>query len=330
MQDEPWRFTTITLLCIVSLIAALLPADDVGAQSFPVRPVRMVVAFGPGSGSDIFARILADDMREGLGQPVIVDNKPGGSAQIAAELVAKAPADGYTVFLTTNTAHSANPCLFKKLNYDPIRDFTTIARVLYVPYVLAVEPGSKLTSVAELVNLARAQPGKLTFGFGNSTSQVAGAAFARQGSIDVTAVGYKSMPAVVADILGTRLDFTFVDLASGQSYLKSGRLKPIAFSLPGRSALYPNVPAVAETAGFAGFEVTSWVGLVGPAGMPKDIVERLSVQVQRTLAKPDIRDRFAGMGAEVAPSGPEEMDRFIRQQLESWRTKIKTAGIEPE
>ena len=299
-------------------------------QGFPNRPVRLVVAFGPGSGSDIVARLLAEDLRAALGQQVIVDNKPGGSAQIAAEFVAKAPADGYTLLLTTNTAHSANPYLFKKLGYDPMRDFTPIARVAYVPYAIVVDPKSPIDSVRALVEYARANPGKLNYGFGNSTSQVAGAAFARQAGIELTAVGYKSMPPAYNDLIGGQVQVVFADMASAQVFMKSGRLKPLAFTLEKRSALMPELPTVAETPGFTGFEVTSWIGLVGPAGMPRDAVERLSTEMQRTLAKPEIRERLAGMGVEPAPSSPQEMDRFLRQQLESWRIKIRDAGIQPE
>jgi tripartite-type tricarboxylate transporter receptor subunit TctC len=311
-------------------LAMLVAGSALAQQAFPVKPIRVVIAFGPGSGSDLVARILAEELRPGLGQPIVVDNKPGGSAQIAAEIVAKAPPDGYTLFLTTNTAHSANPYLFRKLNYDPLRDFTSIARVLYVPYVLAVEQSSKFNTVREVVDAARANPGKLSIGYGNSTSQVASAAFAKLAEIDVTPVGYKSMPAVVTDVLGGRVEFVFIDMTSGQSYLKSGKLKPIAFTLASRSTLLPSVPTVAETPGFAGFDVISWIGLVGPANLPRPIVDRLAVEMQKVLGRADIREKFAGMGAEVAPSGPAEMEKFVRDQLESWRVRIRDAGIQPE
>lgn len=313
-----------------AILTGLVLAQAVSAQGYPNRPVKLVVAFGPGSGSDLFGRILADELRLAFNQSFVVDNKPGGSAQIAAELVANSPPDGYTLFLTTNTAHSANPFLFKKLNYDPLRDFTSIARVLYVPYLLVTEPNSKIASVRDLVEQARAQPGKLNYGYGNSTSQVAGAAFTRQGVMQAAAVPYKSMPPAITDLIAGRLDFVFVDLASGQTFLKSGRLKPIAFTLESRSTLFPDVPTIAETPGFQGFEVISWVGVVGPAGMAKDTVDRLSTQIQRALHKPEVRERLAALGAEAAPSTPEEMDRFVRQQLDSWRTKIRDAGIQPE
>ncbi len=310
--------------------AALAAACSAFAQSYPNRPVKIVVAFAAGSGSDIIARILAEDLRLAFNQPFFIENKPGASAQIAAEYVAKSPPDGYTLFATSNTAHSANPFLFKTLRYDPVRDFTSITRVLYLPYVLAVPPSSPLRSVGDLVARARANPGKMNYGFGNSTSQVAGASFVRQGKFDATAVAYKSMPPAMTDLIAGRLDFLFVDLTSAQGYLKSGQIRPIAFSLEKRSAQMASLPAVAETPGFEGYEVTSWVGIVGPAGMPREIVERLNTELRRTLEKQEVREKLQAMGSEVASSTPEEMDQFVRQQLDSWRNKIRDAGIQPE
>ena len=303
---------------------------NVAAQPYPNRPVKLVVSFAAGSGSDIIARILAEDLRHAFNQPILVENKPGASAQIAAEYVAKSPPDGYTLFVTSNTAHSANPFLFKTLRYDPVRDFTPITRVLSLPYVLVVPPSSALRSVADLVARAGANPGTLNYGYGNSTSQVAGASFIRQGRIDAAAVAYKSMPPAITDLMGGRLDFLFVDLTSAQGFLKSGHLRPIGFSLEKRSAQQADLPAIAETPGFAGYEVTSWVGIVGPAGIPRDIVLRINADLRRTLAKPEVREKLAAMGSEVASSTPEEMDQFIRQQLASWRGKIRDAGIQPE
>ena len=317
----------------MKLLFAVLAAIAAGgalAQPYPNRPVKIVVSFAAGSGSDIIARVLAEDLRGAFNHPFVVENKPGASAQIAAEYVAKSPPDGYTLFATSNTAHSANPFLFKTLRYDPVKDFTSITRVLYLPYVLVVPPSSPIRNVSELVARARANPGKMNYGYGNSTSQLAGAAFVRQGKIDATAVAYKSMPPSMTDLMAGRLDFLFVDLTSAQGFLKSGQLKPIGFSLEKRSAQRPDLPAIAATPGFAGYEVTSWVGIVGPAGIPRDIVERLNTELRKSLAKPEIRARLEEMGAEVASSTPQEMDQFVRQQLDRWGSQIRAAGIQPE
>jgi tripartite-type tricarboxylate transporter receptor subunit TctC len=318
------------VLRLAFAVCAFALSIGVSGQPYPNRPVKIVVSFAAGSGSDIIARILAEDLRLAFNQSFIIDNKPGASAQIAAEYVAKAPPDGYTLFATSNTAHSANPFLFKTLRYDPVKDFTSITRVLYLPYVLVVPPSSPVRSVADLVARAHANAGKMNYGYGNSTSQLAGAAFVRQGKMEATAVAYKSMPPALTDLMAGRLDFLFVDLTSAQGFLKSGQVKPIAFSLEKRSAQRADLPAVAETPGFAGYEVTSWVGIVGPAGMPRDIVERLSTELRNSLAKPEIRAKLEEMGGEVASSTPQEMDQFVRRQLEIWGNQIRAAGIQPE
>jgi len=311
-------------------LCALGTAAPAAAQPYPSRPVRIVVPFAAGSGSDIVGRLLADELRKGLNQSFVVENKPGASAQIAAELVAKSPADGYTLMLTTNTAHSANPYLFKSLRYDPIRDFTPIARVVYIPYVLVVRPDSAVGNAAALQRDLRANPGKLNYGYGNSTSQVATAAFLQRAGGEAVAVPFKSMPPVIAELMGGRLDFAFVDLTSAHAHMKAGQLKPIAFTLAKRSSQMPDIPAVAETPGFAGYEVTSWIGVVGPAGMPRDVVTALNAEINRILARNDIRARLGELGAETAPGTADEFAAFLRQQLDSWRTKITAAGIEPE
>jgi tripartite-type tricarboxylate transporter receptor subunit TctC len=319
----------MAVLAAAAVLAAGVHAPA-AAQPYPARPVKMIVPFAAGSGSDIVARILADELRKGLNQSFLVENKPGASAQIAAEAVVKSAPDGYTLFVTTNTANSANPWLFKKLNYDAIKDFTPIARVTYHPYVLVVRPDSGIATVRDLVEKARANPGKLNYGYGSSTSQVAGAAFVHRAKLDVTAVPYKSMPGVLTDVIGGRLDFVFADLTSIHGHVQAGQLKPIAFTLLQRASQLPGVPTVAETPGFEGYEVTSWIGIVGPANVPRDIVERVNAEVNRILQRPEIRTRLAELGGETAPGTPEEFAAFMRQQLESWRVKIQAAGIQPE
>jgi len=314
------------------VLATLLLCSSawVGAQPYPAKPVRVVVPFGPGSGSDIIGRVVADELRQAFDQPFVVDNRPGASAQIAAEAVVKAPPDGYTLMITTNTVQSANPFLFKKLNYDPVKDFTSISTVMTLPYLMLVEPNSPFKSVRELVEFARANPGKLSYGFGNSTSQVAGASFERAGGIKTTAVPYKSMPPALTDLAGGQINFVFADLGSASPLVKAGKVRPIAFTLEKRFSLMPELPTVAETPGFTGFEVISWVGVIGPAGMPADVVERLSSELRKILARPAVKAKLSELNGEVAGSTPQEMDRFVAAQLESWRTKIRDAGIQPE
>jgi len=300
------------------------------AQNWPVKPVRIVTAFGAGSASDIVARTLAEELQKAFDQPFIVDNKPGASGIIAAEQVAKAAPDGYTLFLSTNTAHSANPFLFKKLPYEPIKDFTPIARVCYFPFVLAVNASMPFQTVPELMAYARDPAHKLSYGYGNSTGQVAGAAFNSLAKLDATAVPYKSTPQALTDLIGNQIGFLFVDLASSQAHLKSNRLRALAVTTERRSKMAPELPTVAESAKLPGFDLAAWVGVLAPAGLPKDIGDRLSMEINRALADKKILDKLTTLGAEVAPGNANELRSTMDQQLQVWGRKVKEAGIQAE
>jgi len=300
------------------------------AQTYPTKPVRIVVPFAAGSATDIMARIIADELRNAFGQPFIVDNKPGGSAQIGAEIVAKAPPDGYTLFITTNTSHAANPFLFKKLSYDPVKDFAPVANIMHIPVILVTNAKSNIGSLAELVAYAKANPGKVSFGYGNSIGQVVGASFAKQTGIEVITVPYKSTPQAITDVLSGQITYSVADMASAQGFVKDGRLKALGASSAKRMALLPDVPAIAELPGLDGFEVIAWVAMFAPAGTPKDIVDKLNAAVRAALAKPEVKDRIAGFAAEPAPGTAEDLAVFVQAQLKSWGKSIKDAGIQPE
>jgi tripartite-type tricarboxylate transporter receptor subunit TctC len=308
-------------------LAATFPALG---QDYPSRPVKIVVPFAAGSATDIMARIIAEDLRAALGQPFIIDNKPGGSAQIGAELVAKSPPDGYTLFVTTNTSHSANPYLFKKLNYDPVKDFAPVANIMRIPVLLVVNPKSNINNLAELVAYAKANPGKASFGYGNSIGQVVGASFAKQTGLDVITVPYKSTPQAITDLLGGQLTYAVADMASAQALIKDGRLKALGISSGKRLALAPDIPAISELPGLSGFEVIAWVGMFAPAGTPKDIVDKLNAAVRTSLARQEVKDKIAGFASEPAPGTAEDLAAFVRAQLVSWGKSIKDAGIQPE
>lgn len=310
--------------------ASALVTSSAHAQAWPSKPLRMIVPFGPGSASDILARLLADELRPALGQSVVVDNRPGASAQIAAEAVARAAPDGYTIFLTTNTSHSANPYLFRKLPYDPVRDFTPLGRVCFFPFVLAVDSRLPIRTPQELVQYAKANTGKVSYAFGNSTGQVAAAALNRLAGLGATAVPYKSTPQAMTDIMGGQVAFMFVDLASSGPHVKSGRLRAIAVSTDARTAIAPDLPTLRETLGIQGFDLSAWVGVFGPAGLPADIAERLSNELLAITRRPQIRERIEGMGGESAPASGAELGRYVVQQLDVWRTKVRDAGIDPE
>lgn len=312
-----------------ALALALVPALA-AAQAYPNGSVRIVVPFAAGSATDIVARLIAEEFRSEFSQSFVIDNKPGGSAQIGAEIVARAPADGYTLFMTTNTSHSANPHLFKKLNYDPIKDFAPVANVMRIPVIIIINPSSSVRTLSDLVSHIKANPGKVSFGFGNSIGQVVGASVARRAGLDVISVPYKSTPQAIADTVGGQLGYAVADMASAQAFVNNGKLRALGVSSLKRSSLMPDLPAISETPGLEGFEVIAWIALFAPAGTPKDIVDRLNSVVRRGLEKPAIREKIAGFAAEPAPGSPEDLARFVREQLASWGRSIREAGIQAE
>ncbi len=300
------------------------------AQAWPAKPVRIVTAFAAGSASDIVARLYAQELQTEYGQPFVVENKPGASGFIAAELVAKSPADGYTLLLTTNTINSGNPHLFKKLPYDPIKDFTPVARICNFLFILTVAADSPVKSVADLMSYAKANPTKASFAYGNSTGQIAGAAFNNLAHLGAIAVPYKSTPQALTALVGGEVTYLFVDLASSQALLKGGRLRALAVTTEAKSKLAPELPTIAATANLPGFDLAAWVGILGPANLPADITGKLSASINKITAKKEVTDKLVSMGADVSPGTSVELGAYMNQQLASWRDKIKAAGIQPE
>ncbi len=322
-------FIRATLLGLGVIASGLLPALA-QAQAWPAKPVKIITAFAAGSASDIIARLLAQELQGEYNQTFLVENKPGASGFIAAEFLTKSAPDGYTLMLTTNTVNSANPHLFKKLPYDPIKDFTPIARVANANFILAVAAENPARSVAELVANAKANPGKANFAYGNSTGQIAGAAFNNLAGLGATAVPYKSTPQALTGLIGGEVSFLFVDLASSQALLKAGRIRPLAVTTEARSALAPDVPPLAASANLAGFDLAAWVGIVGPAGMPADITSKLSTSINRIVNRKEVTERLISLGTDVSPGTAAELQAYMGQQYIAWRDKIKAAGIQPE
>jgi tripartite-type tricarboxylate transporter receptor subunit TctC len=314
---------------ILVAACALLFLSTPWAQNWPIKPIRIVIPFGPGAASDMVARRLAEKLQATLGQPVIVENKAGASGQIAADFVAKAAPDGYTLLLTSNTTHSANPFLYKKLSYDPIKDFTPIGRVCAFPFVLVVDAKLPVNNAMELVAYARSN-GKTSYGYGNSTGQIAGAALNRLMQMESTGVPYKSVPQVVTDLLGGQIQHAFVDMTNAFPHMQSGRLKALAVSSETRSALAPSLPTIGEETGLKGFDLTAWGALFGPAGLPAPIVERLNTEINRIISDPDFRDKLKQSGVETQTSSAEGLRQFVDRQLVVWGTKVRDAQIQPE
>lgn len=298
--------------------------------TFPNRPVKMVIGFGPGSGTDNIARLLADELRQALGQPFVVDNRPGASAQIAASAVAKSPADGYTLLLTSNTTHSVNPHLFKKLPYDPIADFAPIGGIAYFPFVLAVNAALPVQTAQDLVAYALANKGKVNYAYGTPTVQIPAEALNRLKQMQALGVPYKSSPQALTDVIGGQAQFLVVDLSSARPHIQSGRLRALAVTMAKRSALAPELPTVEEALGLRDFDLAAWTGLFAPAGTPKDIVDKLSATLQQILARPDVRERVVALGAEPTPSNVPTFTAMVKQQLDIWGKNVALSGIQPE
>ena len=308
--------------------ALLLPLAS-QAQPYPSAPITLVVPFAAGSGTDAVARALGQKLSERLKQPVLVDNRPGASAQMGALYVAKAKPDGYTLFMTTNTSHSANPSLFSQLHYDPIKDFTPVAGVGELPFALVVPNSLPVKTLPEFIRYARANPGKLSYATPNSTSLVASETLKRMAGLDLLGVPYKSSPQALTDLLGGQVQMYVVDLGSGINMIRSGKVRTLGITTAESSPLLPQVPPIAQAVN--GFDLTSWNGIFGPAGLPPAVVQKLNADINAVLAEPDLQEKLAVIGFQVwPPASPETFGRYVAAQLLHWTTLIKQAGIQPE
>jgi len=302
---------------------------QVAAQSYPSSNITLVVPFAAGSGTDAVARIMATKMGSILGQPVIVDNKPGASAQIGAQLVASAKPDGYTLLMTTNTSHSANPYLFQNLKYDPIKDFTPIARVGELPFVLTVNNDLPVKSVQELIDYAKANPGKLSYGTPNSTSLVTTETIMYLSKIGMTQIPYKSSPQALTDLIGNQIQVYVVDTGSGMGMIKAGKVRPIGLTGNRPYAQLPNVPPIAKT--IQGFDIVSWYGVFGPANLPKPIVDKVNAAIQEALKDKDVQAKLGQLGFVVWPSkNPQDFAQYVSDQMAFWGKLIIQSGIKSE
>jgi tripartite-type tricarboxylate transporter receptor subunit TctC len=311
------------------MVAAFAHANVQAQANYPSAAITLVVPFAAGSGTDAVARAVAQKLTERLKQSVIVDNKPGASAQLGALQVAKAKPDGYTLLMTTNTSHSANPSLFQNLKYDPIKDFAPIARVGELPFALAIHPAVPAKNLKELIDYAKANPGKLSYATPNSTSLVATETIKRMAGLDIVAVPYKSSPQAMTDLIGGQVQVYVVDFGSGMSTMKSDRIRTLAVTAAETSKMLPGVPPVGKT--LAGFDLTSWNGIFAPAGTPKAIVDRLNLELQSVLTDKEVQEKLAQIGFEVWPTKtPDEFTKYVADQLTQWTALIKQAGIKPE
>src|SRR6187401_1228054 len=297
------------------LLAGLASAASAQAP-YPNRNITLVLPFAAGSGTDTTTRIISKELGTALGVSMIIDNKAGANGSIAASYVARSAPDGYTLFVTTNTSHSANPYLLKNMSYDPVKDFTPIARTGDLPFMLVINPEIPAKSVAELIALAKKEPGKYSYASGSSSAIVSGATFARLAGIDLLHVPYKSSPPALTDVIAGRVSMMFIDVLTGLPHVKGGALKMLAVTTKQKSALLPELPTMDETV--KGFDISSWQGYFGPANLPKDMVTRLNGEIRKIVEKPEVKSQLAERGMEAFSSTPEEFDKFLKEQLVLW------------
>jgi tripartite-type tricarboxylate transporter receptor subunit TctC len=315
--------TAITL-CIISCTLAL----TTNAADYPTRPVRIIVPFGAGSATDVVARTVGQNLGEALGQAMVIDNRAGANGTIGAEMAAKSPKDGYTLLMSTNTPSAAAPSLMKKINYDPVKDFAPIARIGTIAFVLVANPSLAAKSMKELIALAKQQPGKLTAGSGSAGSLVPVFMLQQMGGIELNHIPYKSIPPALADVMSGQINMVYADMVTGSPQVKSGKVRALGVTSKKRDPLLPDVPAIAET--LKDFELIAWFALFAPEGTPKGIVDRLAGESAKILARPDVRERFAVMGIQVAPLTPAELGAFQKSELAKWAKLAKAANIIPE
>jgi tripartite-type tricarboxylate transporter receptor subunit TctC len=318
---------TLRAACVLML--CLAAASPVLAETYPNRNITLVLPFAAGSGTDTTTRLISQHLSQALGVGIVIENKAGANGMIAATYVARAAPDGYTLLVTTNTTHSANPYLLKSLSYDPVKDFTPIARTGDLPFMLVVHPDVPAKTVGELVAYAKANPGKLSYASGSSSAIVSGATFAHNAGLDLLHVPYKSSPPALNDVMGGRVSMMFVDILTGLPLVNGGALRALAVTTKDRSPLVPQLPSMQE-AGVPDFDLTSWQGYFGPAGMPKEIVTRLNAEIRKIVEKPEVKAQLATLGMDAFSGTPEELGSFVNDQLVLWDKLIKNAGIEKQ
>lgn len=315
---------------IMTACALLMACISVSAQSFPSKPVRIVVPFGPGSGADIATRYLAQQLEAGFKQSVIVENKPGANGAIGAMAVARAPADGLTLLMGTNSTHGANPGLVAKLGYDPVKDFVPVCMVGVFGSFLVVHPSLPVRTPAELVAYGKANPDKLSFAAGNTSSLIMGEMFARSTGIRMLRVPYTSNPLGLTDVMAGRVQVMFPDIASSQVHVKSGSVRALGVvTLGERTPLAPDLPTVSEST-VPNFHFVGWIGLFAPAGTPAPVVQKIATDVQKVLTQAEAIQRLQQLGAEAKWMGPNEYTPFVANEVKRLTGILADIGVQPQ
>ena len=314
---------------LLAAAPALLPAGwpiAARAQAYPSRPVKLVVPFPAGSSTDVVGREIAQVLSQGLGKPFFVDNRPGAQATVGSAEVARSPADGYTLLIGTSTSHAAASSLFRQIPYDAARDFTPIARIAAVVFVVVVPADAKAASLPELMRLARGAGTPMRWGFANSANQVAGSAIAKAGGFDHVAVPYRGVPQLLVDMIAGQLDYAVVDIASALPHVRGSKLRALAVTSSREVVQMPGVPPMSAT--LPEFQLLGWYALYGPAGLPPEIAASLGATLLAGLADPAVRKRIEGANLTVFPADGETLRRFMASEEQAWRRYVRDAGVE--
>jgi tripartite-type tricarboxylate transporter receptor subunit TctC len=318
------RLCFVLIAAATAMFSAALYADD-----YPTRPITFVNPFGAGSASDTLCRIIADKFGPAIGQPIVVEDKPGVDGALSAQFVHHQAADGYTLLMATNSPLSADPFLHKNVNYDPVKDFTPVTRVGSFTLMLVINPKLPIHSVKELVDYAKANPGKLSFASGNTAGIVAGDTLAHWAGINLIHVPYTSTPPALQDIIAGRVSMMFADFTTAMPHVSAHALRALAVTRIKRSKLFPEMPTMNE-AGIKGFNLDAWAGFVVAAGTPPAIVTKLNKTLRPIIDSPDVQAKFKNVGFEGFSSTPEELGNYIKEQLVEWKNMVKQANIQAD
>jgi tripartite-type tricarboxylate transporter receptor subunit TctC len=314
---------------VLLLLALMTPISLWAQDAYPVRPIRFILPFPPGGGTDILGRLLAERLAANLGQPVVTENRGGAGGNVGAEAAARAAPDGYTLVLVAPSL-AISPTLYSKLNYDPVRDFAPITLVATVPNVMITQP-SMPHSLQDFVSLAKAKPGALNFGSGGAgtSNHLAGELFNLVAGTNLVHIPYKGVNLAMQDVLAGNVHLVFIGIPAAAPHVKAGKLRALAVVAPQRSAALPDVPTVAE-AGLREFEVTTWYGVLAPAGTPRPIIARLNAELVKIVHSPDVKERLAATGTEPLTSTPEEFAAYIQREIAKWGDVIRKAGVKAD
>lgn len=315
----------------VCAAALLILSPHVTAQSYPIKPIRVIVAFAPGGGTDILARAIGQKLSEAWGQSVMIDNRPGAGGNIGTEFVARSAPDGYTLLATSSGPFVIAPSLYAKLPYDTVKDFAPVTLAVSYFYVLVAHPSVPAKTIRELITLARARPGKLNIASGGvgTPPHLAAELFNMMAKVDIVHIGYKGTGAALIDVVGGHVDLLFGNLPSQLPHVRSGKLRPLGISTAQRSSLLPEVPTIGE-AGVPGFEVSAWFGWLAPAGTPREIVLKLRSEIAKAMHAPDMKARLVNEGAEPVGGTPEQFAEHMRTETVKWAEVIRRAKVKPE